>query len=92
VKRGKFEVKMWSTSGVVMPIEDSNGGGDEIRERTRQEVRRQALSYTMINGDLYRWTVDGLLLRCLNEEEAKVAMREVHEGMCRTHQLAHKMW
>jgi hypothetical protein len=75
-----------------MPIEDSNGGGDEIRERTRQEVRRQALSYTMINGDLYRWTVDGLLLRCLNEEEAKVAMREVHEGMCRTHQLAHKMW
>jgi hypothetical protein len=75
-----------------MPIEDNNGGGDEIRERTRQEVRRQALSYTMINGDLYRWTVDGLLLRCLNEEEAKVAMREVHEGMCRTHQLAHKMW
>jgi hypothetical protein len=75
-----------------MPIEDSNGGGDEIRERTRQEVRRQTLSYTMINGDLYRWTVDGLLLRCLNEEEAKVAMREVHEGMCRTHQLAHKMW
>jgi hypothetical protein len=75
-----------------MPIEDNNGGGDEIRERTRQEVRRQTLSYTMINGDLYRWTVDGLLLRCLNEEEAKVAMREVHEGMCRTHQLAHKMW
>jgi hypothetical protein len=35
--------------------------------------------------------VDGLLLKCLNEEHAKVAMGEVHEGMCGTHQSAHKM-
>jgi hypothetical protein len=31
------------------------------------------------------------LLRCLSEEEAKVAMGEVHEGMCDSHQAAHKM-
>jgi hypothetical protein len=35
--------------------------------------------------------VDGLLLRCLNEEEAKIAMGEVHEGMCRTRPLVPKM-
>jgi hypothetical protein len=32
-----------------------------------------------------------LLLRCLSEEEARLAMREVHEGLCGTHQSAHKM-
>jgi hypothetical protein len=35
--------------------------------------------------------MDGLLLRCLNEEQARVTMGEVHEGLCRTHQSAHKM-
>jgi hypothetical protein len=40
---------------------------------------------------LYWLGVDGLLLECLGEEEAKVAMGEVHEGMCGTHQAAPKM-
>jgi hypothetical protein len=51
----------------------------------------QALKYTVLEGELYRRTMDGLLLKCLGEEEAKLAMGEVHGGMCRTHQSAHKM-
>jgi hypothetical protein len=39
-----------------------------------RRVQWQALSYTVINGELYHRAVDGLLLRCLNEEEARVAM------------------
>jgi hypothetical protein len=35
--------------------------------------------------------MDGLLLKCLSEEHAKIAMGEVHEGMCGTHQSVHKM-
>jgi len=31
------------------------------------------------------------LLKCLSQEEARVLMREVHEGICRTHQSAYKM-
>jgi hypothetical protein len=34
--------------------------------------------------------MDGLLLKCLNEE-AKVAMGEVHDVLCGTHHWAHKM-
>jgi hypothetical protein len=30
-------------------------------------------------------------LKCLGDEEARVAMGEVHEGMCGMHQSAHKM-
>jgi hypothetical protein len=34
---------------------------------------------------------EGLLLRCLDEEAARVAMGEVHEGLCDTHQSVEKM-
>jgi hypothetical protein len=45
----------------------------------------------MVGDELYRRIMDGTLLKCLGEEQAKVAMCEVHEGMCGTHQSAHKM-
>jgi hypothetical protein len=32
-----------------------------------------------------------VLLKCLDEEQTQIAMGEVHEGMCGTHQSAHKM-
>jgi hypothetical protein len=40
---------------------------------------------------LHRRTVEGVLLRCLSKEEAKLVMEEVHEGLCGVHQSAHKM-
>jgi hypothetical protein len=56
-----------------------------------RNVLRQVLKYTLMEGELYQRTIDGLLLKYLDEEESKVAMGEVHEGMCGTHQSAHKM-
>jgi hypothetical protein len=32
-----------------------------------------------------------VLLKCLGEEQAKVAVREVHDGICGAHQSAYKM-
>jgi hypothetical protein len=32
-----------------------------------------------------------MLLKCLGEEQAKVAVREVQDEICGAHQLAHKM-
>jgi hypothetical protein len=56
-----------------------------------QKIRQQALKYTIINGELYQRTVEGVLLRCLSKEEAMVAMGEVHEGLYGAHPSAHKM-
>jgi ribonuclease HI len=56
-----------------------------------QKTRRRTLKYCIIDGCLYRQIVDGILLKCLNKEEAKVAMGEVHEGMCGAHQSGQKM-
>jgi ribonuclease HI/transposase InsO family protein len=58
---------------------------------TDRKIRRYALKFTLIDNELYRRTVDGVLLKCLGEDDARVAMGEVHEGICGTHQSAHKM-
>jgi hypothetical protein len=31
--------------------------------------------------------MEGLLLRCLSTEEARIAMGEVHKGMCGAHEV-----
>jgi hypothetical protein len=36
-------------------------------------------------------TAEDLLLKCLESDQARVAMGEVHEGICGTHQSAPKM-
>jgi hypothetical protein len=61
---------------------------DHIANR---KVRQQALNYVVLDNTLYRRTIDGLLLKCLGSNQSKIAMGEVHEGICGTHQSAHKM-
>ena len=60
-------------------------------KRVDKTIRQMAFKYILIDSDLYRRTVDGILLKCLDEDQARVAMGEVHEGICGTHQSAHKM-
>jgi hypothetical protein len=56
-----------------------------------RKVQRQALKYVMLGNTLYCRTIDGLLLKCLGSDQSKIAMEEVHQGICGTHQSAHKM-
>jgi hypothetical protein len=56
-----------------------------------RNVRWQALKYVTLDNTLYHQTIDGLLLNCLGSDQSKIAMGEVHEGICGTHQSAHKM-
>jgi hypothetical protein len=50
-----------------------------------RKVRWQALKYIVLNNTLYCWTIDGLLLKYLGSDQSKIAMGEVHEGICGTH-------
>ena len=56
-----------------------------------RKIRFQATKYVLLEGELYYRTIDGVLLKCLDKEEAKVLMVEVHEGVCGSHQSAYKM-
>jgi hypothetical protein len=85
---------------------DSVKGGDTIctdwrlpllecirdpRKTADKKIKRQALKYTSLDDDLFRGTIDGVLLKCLGEGQAKVAVREAHDGIYGAHQSAHKM-
>jgi hypothetical protein len=56
-----------------------------------KKVKREVLKYTLLDGDFYRRTIDDVLLKYLGEEHAKVAVREVHDGICGAHQSVYKM-
>ena len=60
-------------------------------KKVSQRVRFQATKYVLLEGELYYRTIDGVLLRCLDKEEAKVLMGEIHEGVWGSHQSAYKM-
>ena len=47
--------------------------------------------YVLLDDQLYYKIVDGVLLKCLNQEEAKVLMGEVYEWICGAHQSAYKI-
>jgi hypothetical protein len=63
----------------------------DLGKTTDEKIKRQALKYTSLDDDLYRRTIDDVLLKCLGKEQAKVVVREVHDGICGVHQSAHKM-
>jgi hypothetical protein len=44
-----------------------------------------------MSDELYRRAVNDVLLKCLGPGDAILAMAEVHEGVCGTHQSAPKM-
>src|SRR6185437_13058250 len=56
-----------------------------------RNIRRLAFKYILIDDELYRRTAEDLLLKCVDSDQAKVVMRNVHEDICGIHQSAPKM-
>ena len=40
---------------------------------------------------LFKRGVNGILLKCISDDESKQILAEVHEGICSSHQLRIKM-
>ena len=59
-------------------------------QKVTRKLRYKSTKYVLLDDQLYYKTIDGALLKCLNQE-AKVLMGEVHEGICGAHQSAYKM-
>ena len=70
---------------LISYLRDPGRGGAE------RNIRHLAFKYVLIDDELYRRTAEDLLLKCLDSDHARVAMGEVHEGICGTHQSAPKM-
>ena len=62
---------------------------NDLRHRT--EIRRRTPRFVYYKNTLYRRSFDGLLLRCLDDEEAAKALEEAHSGICGAHQSGPKL-
>ncbi|XP_070029000.1 uncharacterized protein [Nicotiana sylvestris] len=59
--------------------------------RRKTEIRRRAPRFLYYKDTLYRRSFEGVLLRCLGEDEATQAMQEAHSGVCGSHQSRLKL-
>ncbi|KAL3567809.1 hypothetical protein D5086_030460 [Populus alba] len=55
----------------------------------KKTLRRLAWDFYLDGEIMYKRSFDGTLLRCLNETDARNALREVHERICSTHDNDH---
>src|ERR1051325_9210998 len=58
---------------------------------TEKKIKYRALSYVLLGNELFKKTPEGILLKCLGENEAYLALSSVHSGACGAHQAGHKM-
>src|ERR1051325_10074653 len=58
---------------------------------TDRKIKYHTLSFVLIENELFKKIVEGVLLKCLGESEAYVAVSSVHSGACGAHQAGHKM-
>ena len=68
--------------------------GDYLQDPSKKvdrKIRFQAIKYVLLEDDLYYQVIDGVLLKSIDKEEAKVLMGEIHEGVCGSHQSAYKI-
>jgi len=60
-------------------------------KKVERHVRFQATKYVLLEEELYYRTIDGVLLKCLDDDESRSLMGEIHKGVCGAHQSAFKM-
>jgi hypothetical protein len=50
-----------------------------------ERIVRLAKRYTMVEGGLYRRGANGILMRCITQEEGRELLTEIHGGECGSH-------
>jgi len=60
-------------------------------ENTCKKTKYKALSNVIIGNELFKKYPEGVLLKCLSETKAYLAIYDTHSGACGSHQAGHKM-
>ena len=48
------------------------------------KIQVQAAMFSLVNGQLYKWSLDGPYLKCLTTQQGQYILDEHHEGICNT--------
>ena len=73
-QRVEAEVQDWRVP-IIAYLKDPGRGAE-------RNIQSLAFKYILVDDELYRRTADDILLKCLGTDQARVAMGEVHEGIC----------
>ena len=75
-----------STNSWMMPIVAFPQDGD-LPENAKEakKIKKRAAKFTILNDTLYKRDFSMPYLKCVNEEEAKYVLEEIHEGICGHH-------
>ncbi|RDX79463.1 Retrovirus-related Pol polyprotein from transposon 17.6, partial [Mucuna pruriens] len=71
------EERITWTDPIVGYLKEGRLPNDQVEAN---KIRKEAPRYTLVNGRLYRRGFSSPLLRCIDHEEAKYVIKEVHEG------------
>ncbi|KAK1648982.1 hypothetical protein QYE76_066787 [Lolium multiflorum] len=70
----------------VKPIKEFLINGTlPVDETESRRIQRRSKAYTIINGEMYKRSVTGVLQRCVEPEEGREMLVEVHQGECGHH-------
>jgi hypothetical protein len=56
---------------------------DDVMEARR--ITRCSTAFVVINGELYKKSILGVLQRCITPQEGQAILRDIHEGICVHH-------
>ncbi|KAK1695713.1 hypothetical protein QYE76_012410 [Lolium multiflorum] len=74
------------TPSWVEPIKEFLINGTlPVDENESRRIQRRSKAYTIINGEVYKRSVTGVLQRCVEPEEGKEMLEEIHRGECGHH-------
>jgi ribonuclease HI len=54
-------------------------------QASAEHIVRMAKRYTVVEGDLYRRGANGILMRCITQEEGRDLLAKIHGGECGSH-------
>ena len=54
-------------------------------QASAERIMQLAKRYTVVEGDLYRHGANGILMRCITQEEGHDLLTEIHGGECGSH-------
>jgi len=64
---------------------------DHAVENDKKVIRKMSANFFLDGEVLYKRSRDQIMLRCVELEEAKKILKEVHGGICGTHASGHRM-
>ena len=68
------------------PIVQYINMGELPNDRNKaQKIQIQSTMFSLVNGQLFKRSLDGPYLKCLTTEHGQYVLAELHEGICGNH-------